>query len=70
MLRFADDTYTESYISTIGVSIAVSVLAGEMDESCPGSLAMRDSWRDAYGERMRIKCKLDGYDCAWGRSDP
>lgn len=52
------------------MSIAVSVLAGEMDESCPGSLAMRDSWRDAYGERMRIKCKLDGYDCAWGRSDP
>lgn len=35
LLRFADDTYTESYISTIGVSIAVSVSAGEMDESCP-----------------------------------
>lgn len=31
LLRFADDTYTESYISTIGVSLALGVADHQVD---------------------------------------
>lgn len=47
LLRFADDTYTESYISTIGVSIVVSVSAGEKDRVVSGDLRSLEGMRIA-----------------------
>jgi Ras-related protein Rab-1A len=35
LLRFADDTYTESYISTIGVDFVSSLKSSQLNPSAP-----------------------------------
>lgn len=43
MLRFADDTYTESYISTIGVDFVRHFGQADAAAGCAGMIRLTDS---------------------------
>ena len=47
LLRFADDTYTESYISTIGVDFKIRTI--ELEGKTIKLQIVSDVWRDALG---------------------